>query len=268
MVPIYTRLAKIEGLEMKAPNSNIQAPTKLRYPSSQSGIQFRAARSRCLVFLWSLVLGAWSFSVHAVDTNAVISKWIAAQANIHTFSADVVQTRTFKSLTQPLTAYGHVWFEAPNRFRWELTNPVPSIAVRGSEEMLVIYPKIKRAERYPLTGEKAGQWRDVMKLLDAGFPRSEADVQSQYNILSQQVNGEVCELTLQPKSTAARKLMPQIKIGFSTKDSSLTSTELQMVDGSIMRNDFKNTELNPKIDPSLFAPKLDGDYKISEPFKP
>jgi len=203
----------------------------------------------------------------AADTDALISKWIAAQTNIHTFSADVVQTRTFKSLAQPLTAYGHLWFEAPNRFRWELTNPVPSIAVRGPEEMLVIYPKIKRAERYALTGEQAGQWRDVMKLLDAGFPRSEADVQSQYNILSQQVNGDVCELTLQPKAAAARKLMPQIKIGFSTKNSTLASTELKMADGSTMRNDFKNIELNPKIDESLFAPKFDSSYKIAEPFK-
>ncbi len=219
------------------------------------------------MFFWSLVLGTWSFSARAADTNSLISTWVAAQANIHSFSADVVQTRIFKSLAQPLTAYGHIWFEAPNRFRWELTNPVPSIAVRGTDEMLVIYPKIKRAERYPLTGEQAGQWRDVMKLLDAGFPRSEADLQSQYEILSQQVNGDVCELTMQPKSATARKLMPQIKIGFSTKDSVLTSTELKMADGSIMRNDFKNTELNPKIDESLFAPKLGSDYKITEPFK-
>jgi len=240
----------------------------LQHPSSNNVFRPVSIGFLSLVLFWSLLLGTGSFSALAADTNSTVSKWIAAQSNIHTFSADVVQTRTFKSLTQPLTAYGHVWFEAPNRFRWELTNPVPSIAVRTTEEMLVIYPKIKRAERYPLTGDKAGQWRDVMKLLDAGFPRSEADVQSQYNILSQQVNGEVCELTLQPKSAAARKLMPQIKIGFSTKDSLLTLTELQMADGSTMRNDFKNTELNPKIDPSLFAPKLDGEYKISEPFKP
>jgi len=218
------------------------------------------------MLLWSLVLATWNFRASA-ETNSIISTWIAAQSNIHTFSADVVQTRSFKSLAQPLTAYGHVWFEAPNRFRWELTNPVPSIAVRGSDEMLVIYPKIKRAERYPLTGDQAGQWRDVMKLLDAGFPRSEADVQSQYNILSQQVTGDVCELTLQPKSATARKLMPQIKIGFSTKNSMLTSTELQMADGSTMRNDFKNTDLNPKIDASLFTPKLEGDYKVTQPFK-
>lgn len=267
MVPIYTRLAEVDCSVKKAPNSDVQSPMKILYPSSQNGIQFRAIRGWCLALLWSLVLGTWSYSARAADTNAVISTWIAAQANIHTFSADVVQTRTLKSLAQPLTAYGHVWFEAPNRFRWELTNPVPSIAVRGTDEMLVIYPKIKRAERYPLTGEQAGQWRDVMKLLDAGFPRSEADVQSQYNILSQQVNGDVCELTLQPKSATARKLMPQIKIGFSTKNSMLTSTELKMADGSTMRNDFKNTELNPKIDPSLFTPKLGSDYKVSEPFK-
>jgi outer membrane lipoprotein-sorting protein len=267
MVPIHTALAKIEGLSPEVPKSNIQVPMKLQCSSSNSAFRPDSIGIWYLVLLWSLTIGSWSFSARAAETNSTVSKWIAAQANIHTFSADVVQTRTFKSLTQPLTAYGHVWFEAPNRFRWELTNPVPSIAVRSSEEMLVIYPRLKRAERYPLTGEKAGQWRDVMKLLDAGFPRSEADVQSQYNILSQQVKGDVCELTLQPKSSAARSLMPQIKIGFSTKDSSLTSTELQMVDGSIMRNDFKNTELNPKIDPTLFAPKLDSDYKISEPFK-
>jgi outer membrane lipoprotein-sorting protein len=253
MVPIYTRLAEV------------------KFHLTQQG---RKQSLGC----WMLDVGRWMFVFgllltlfalpgRAADTNSVISTWIAAQTNIHTFSADVVQTRVFKSLAQPQTAYGHVWFEAPNRFRWELTNPVPSIAVRGSDEMLVIYPKIKRAERYPLTGEQAAQWRDVMKLLDAGFPRSEADVQSQYNILSQQVNGDVCELTLQPKSTAARKLMPQIKIGFSTKNSLLTSTELQMVDGSIMRNDFKNTELNPKIDESMFAPKLESDYKIAEPLK-
>jgi outer membrane lipoprotein-sorting protein len=240
---------------------------KLQNSSSQRDLRLSAVGIWSLVLLWSLVLGTWSFSANAADKNALISKWIAAQTNIHTWSADVVQTRTFKSLAQPLTAYGHVLFEAPNRFRWELTNPVPSIAVRSSEEMLVIYPKIKRAERYPLGAEQAGQWRDVMKLLDAGFPRSESDMESQYNILAQHVNGDICELTLQPKSATARKLMPQIKIAFSTKNSTLTSTELQMADGSTMRNDFKNTELNPKIDASVFTPKLGSDYKIVEPFK-
>jgi outer membrane lipoprotein-sorting protein len=220
-----------------------------------------------LVLLWSLVLGTWNFSARAAGTNTILSTWIAAQTNIHTWSADVVQTRILKSLTQPLTANGRVWFEAPNRFRWELGTPPQTIAVRGPEEMLIIYPRLKHAERYPAGGDQAGQWSEVMKLTEAGFPRSESEMQSLYNLLSQNVTNDICELTLQPKSAAARKMMPQIKIAFSTKDSSLTSTELQFADGSIMRNDFKNPQLNPKFDESLFTPKLESDYKIVEPFK-
>jgi len=171
-----------------------------------------------------------------------------------------------KSLAQPLKATGHVWFAAPNRFRWELGHPAQTIAVRGPDEMLVIYPRLKHVERYPLTGDQAGQWKDVMKLLEAGFPRSEAEMEAQYNILAQHVTGDVCELTLQPKSATARKMMPQIKIGFSITDSSLRSTELQFADGSIMRNDFKNPELNPKLDESLFTPKIESDYEVVQPF--
>jgi outer membrane lipoprotein-sorting protein len=220
-----------------------------------------------VALLWSLALGVWNFNASAAETNTVLSTWLNAQSAIRTWSADVTQTRVLKSLTQPLTAEGHVWFEAPNRFRWELGHPAQTIAVRDPEQMLVIYPRLKRVERYPLTGDAAGQWRDVMKLLEAGFPRSQSEMESQYNILSQNVTGDVCELALQPKSATARKMMPQIKIAFSIKDSSLRSTELQFADGSTMRNDFKNPQLNPQLDDSLFTPKIDSDYKTVEPFK-
>lgn len=202
----------------------------------------------------------------AADANQ-LTTWLNAQAKIHTWSADFTQTRILKSLAQPLKSTGHVWFEAPNRFRWELGQPAQTIAVRAPEEMVVIYPRLKHAEEFPLTGEQAGQWRDVVKLLDAGFPRSQTEMESEYNILAQHVTDDICELTLQPKSTTARKMMPQIKIAFSTKDSSLRSTELQFADGSIMRNDFKNPEINPKVDESRFNPKIPDDYEVSKPFE-
>jgi outer membrane lipoprotein-sorting protein len=267
MVPIYSSLAERKRPEPQKPGPGIQTLMKLQSSSSKHFGRAIHFGRWSLVFLWSLMLGIWSFSARAADTNSPLSTWIAAQANIHNWSADVVQTRTLKSLAQPLKAEGHVWFAAPNRFRWELGNPPQTIAVRSGEEMMVIYPRLKRAERYALGGEQTGQWRDLMKLTEAGFPRSEAELTSQYNILSQQVNGDICDLVLQPKSATARKMMPQIKISFSVKDSSLTATELQFADGSTMRNDFKNPQLNPKLDDSMFTPKLDSDFKIVEPFK-
>ena len=61
--------------------------------------------------------------------------------------------------------------------------------------------------------------------------------------------------------------MPQITISFATNDFQLRATELQFGDGSIMRNEFRNAELNPKLDATLFAPKIDADFKIVEPMK-
>jgi outer membrane lipoprotein carrier protein len=199
--------------------------------------------------------------------SALVASWLRAQTNIQSWTADFIQTRTLKSLAQPLTATGHVWFAAPNQFRWELGNPAQTIAVRAPQELLVIYPRLKRVERFPLAGQQAGPWREALGLLEAGFPRSQAELTAQYNIVNETVNDQTCELSLQPKSAAARRMMPQIKIMFDVKDFSLRGTELQFVDGSSMRNDFKNAEINSQVDPQKFSPEIPVDFKVVEPLK-
>jgi outer membrane lipoprotein-sorting protein len=204
-------------------------------------------------------------AVRATELDPLVQSWLNAQTNVKTWSADFIQTRTLKTLAQPLTSTGHVWFAAPNRFRWELGHPAQTIAVRAPQELLVIYPRLKRVEHFPMTGE-TGQWRDALALLEAGFPRSETEIQNQYTILSQKTTDGICKLTLQPKSESARRMMPQIEIDFDTKTFALRGTELHFADGSTMRNDFKNPELNPKLDEKLFAPEI-VDYKNVEPLR-
>ncbi|MEW6304611.1 MAG: outer membrane lipoprotein carrier protein LolA [Verrucomicrobiota bacterium] len=216
-------------------------------------------------FLLFLFLAA--SSLPAADTNAVLTAWLNAQTNIQSWSAEFTQTRTLKALTEPLTARGRVWFVAPNRFRWELGDPAETIAVRQAEQMLVIYPKLKRAEKYPLTGDAPGRWRDTLALLEAGFPRHRTDLDSRFRLTALAESADAWELTLQPKSASARRLMPQIKIAFAKTDYALRATELTFTDGSTMRNDFVKPVLNLKIDDTLFAPKLADDVKLVEPLK-
>ncbi|HVV72673.1 MAG TPA: outer membrane lipoprotein carrier protein LolA [Verrucomicrobiae bacterium] len=203
----------------------------------------------------------------AAELKPEVASWMAAQTKIQSWSSDFVQTRALKTLAQPLTASGHVWFEAPNRFRWELGHPAQTIAVRAADELLVIYPRLERVEKFPLTGKQTGPWRDALALLEAGFPRSQSELEAQYNIVSQSVQDGTGEVVLQPKSNAARRMIPQLKISFDTKDFSLRSTELQFADGSTMRNDFKNPVLNPRIEPDTFSPKIPSNYKVVEPLK-
>jgi len=224
-------------------------------------------RWRAALFLGLIFISSFSedHTLQAANPSALVSGWLVAQTNIQTWSADVIQVRTLKSLVQPLTATGHVWFAAPNRFRWEIGTPAQTIALRQSDQMLLIYPRLRRAERYSLAAGQSGPWKDALALLEVGFPRSQIELESRFRIASVTNSKDFGEVTLQPRSAAARRLISQIKVAFSINDFTLRATQLEFADGSTMRNEFLNQTNNPKIEEILFAPKLESDYKIVEP---
>jgi outer membrane lipoprotein-sorting protein len=202
----------------------------------------------------------------ATDTNAVLEAWFAAQAGVHGLSADFVQTRALKTLVQPLTANGHLWFEPPQQFRWELGHPPRTIALRHDDEMYVIYPQLKRAEHYPLGASAPKEWRDAMALLTAGFPNVRSQFDSQFQLLSLTQSNQDWVLALQPRQAAARALLPEFRVFLATNNFILTGTELVFVDGSRMRNDFTNTVVNPPIDEKIFEWTQPRGYTVTEPF--
>ncbi len=226
----------------------------------------RTATKLIAVFLL-FVFASQHLPAAPTDKDQLLDTFLKSQKNVQTWSADFVQTRTLKSIAKPLTANGHVWFAAPNRFHWELGKPATTIAVRATDEMLIIYPKLKRVEKYPLNAKAAGQWKDMLALLEAGFPRDRAELERQFKISAINIKNDNAELVLEPKSSSARKMMPQFKIGFSTNDFFLISTEMQFADGSTMRNDFSNGKINETADSALFNPQLPTDYKVVEPMK-
>lgn len=205
-------------------------------------------------------------NVRATETNSILDSWFVAQKNVRTWSADFTQTRALKTLTQPLISKGHISFAAPNDFRWELGQPAQTIALRHDDEMFVVYPRLKRAEHYPLGAGAPTEWHDTMSLLQAGFPRDRKEFDAEFQILSLTVTNSTWLLSLQPKSIFARRMMPELHIGLATNDFSLASTELVFVDGSRMRNDFTNAVLNPTLDETLFKWTAPEDFKVTNPF--
>ena len=139
--------------------------------------------------------------------------------------------------------------------------------MRKSDEMLVIYPRLKRVERYSFTRQQTGPLKDTLALLEAGFPRNQADLNKQFKITGLTTSNNISDLNLEPKSAAGRRMMPRLSVTFSTNDFMLRATELQFADGSIMRNEFTHAQLNPPVDRALFNPKIDPDYKVVEPMK-
>jgi outer membrane lipoprotein-sorting protein len=226
-----------------------------------------AAARRPLTLAVPLVVGlallvASSARSLAADTNSIIAGWLDSQTNLTTWSADVIQTRTLSSLVHPLTATGQVWFASPNLFRWELGSPPRTIAVRQPDRMLIIYPRLNRVELFPLDNHATGPWRDALALIEAGFPRSAAELADRFRLLSVESSSNSHQITLQPVTPSARRLMPRISVFLTPDPLMLQATEIEFADGSLMRNEFTNAVHNPVIDPALFDPPLDPDWKI------
>jgi outer membrane lipoprotein-sorting protein len=202
----------------------------------------------------------------AAEYDALFERWYTAQTNLQSWSADFTQTRALKVLAQPLVATGKVWV-GEGRFRWELGQPAQTIAIRQPDQLLIVYPRLKRAEKYPLTDVPPGPLRDALALLDASLPRDRASMEARFKMLSATVTNSILEMTLQPKSASARKFMSEVVIGFHTNDFAIAVTEMKFADGSTMRNDFTNVVLNPPLDPALFEEKLPPDFKLVEPLR-
>jgi outer membrane lipoprotein-sorting protein len=204
---------------------------------------------------------------YAADTNSILDGWFAAQAKVRTWSADFTQTRSLKVLTHPLLATGKVYVAIPDRFRWELGEPAQTIALRQPDQLWVIYPRLQRAEKYPLNNQPSASWKDALSLLEASFPRHRAELESHFHILSLAQTNSEFQIGLEPKNSAARQMLREIQVGFRTNDFSLTSTEMVFSDGSRLRNDFAHAVLNPVLPGDCFEFRPGTNYTIVEPLK-
>ena len=219
-------------------------------------------------FAGSIAVLFLSASVARADERDVqFNRWFAAQTNLQSWSADFTQTRSLKVLSQPLVATGKVWVTVPNRFRWELGQPAQTIVLRQPDQLLIIYPRLKRVEKYSLEGVPPGPLKDALALMDASLPRDRATMEERFRLLSATETNSILQMTLQPRSASVRKFISEILIGFHTNNFSIAVTELKFADGSSLRNDFTNTVLNRPIDPALFEVKPAADFTVVEPLR-
>lgn len=201
-------------------------------------------------------------------SDPVLSAWLEAHTKLQTWSADVVQTRHLAALAHPLVSTGHVYYSQPGVFRWELGQPPETVAIRSSHELLLIYPGLQRAERYPIQQEQGGPLRDALTLMDAGFPKDEATLRKRYAISKQSADDGFCLIVLEPRASAAKRLISRVSLTFRTNVFTLAASEIDFADGSRLQNEFTHSVNNEPLSDDLFSTNLPPETKLVEPFKP
>ncbi len=179
-----------------------------------------------------------------------VKKWIARQDDFHAVSADFTQTRALRALRDPLKSPGHLWFSEPDSFRWELGDPVKTIVLRKGDDVFVITPAKKRAERHPANGRQDGI--QSMATMSFQLAKDFAEFQRKYETLEVSAEGNRCHLEIAPRDPQTRKFLSKIQIDFDTASGEMLAFEVLTRDGSSMRNEFSNVRVNPKLDRRVF----------------
>jgi len=223
-------------------------------------------KRQVMLLLAGALLALKIVSAHAADYDEQFNKWFEVQTNMQNWSGEFTQTRTLTVLNQPLVSSGKVWVKR-GEFRWELGNPTSTIVLRTPDQLLIVYPRLKRAEKYPLGAVPTGPMKDALALLDASLPRDRASMEEHFKLLSAALTNSTLQMTLQPRSEAARKFIGEVVIGFHTNDYIIASTRMKFADGSTLQNTFTNIVVNQPLAPDVFEPKVPADYTVSEPLK-
>lgn len=280
--PILVALKRPEGRATASPrrinlNSEIRplrGCAAAREPSgSERGRAWLARPILLILVVLAVVLGGKSRTAAAespvADPTSPLQSWLEHQTEMRTWSAKFTQTRRLPALKEPLIARGEVKFAAPNWFRWELGDPAQTIAVRGSNAMTVLYPRLRRAESYPLEAATSGPWKEALMLLESGFPRTLAEITDRFVVKeSAALASEGWRTTLEPKSAGARRWVKSVVLEYRTSERGPRATELLFADGTSMRNDFTETRINPDLPAESFVTTVPSGFQLARPLAP
>lgn len=198
-----------------------------------------------LVFLAGISVRAES------PETAVLDRWIARQGEIRTLSADFTQTRALRVLRSPVAARGHLWFQAPGDFRWEVGQPPKIIVLRKNKDVRVIEPP-----RKTVTIEALDLGRREAGLMEFPFVRSRAELEKRFTITELKTEGTVCRVKLAPRDTQG--FLSGVNLTFDTETLHLLTLEMTFRDGSSLRNEFSNVQVNQKLPAGTFAFDTEG----------
>ncbi|TVZ40185.1 outer membrane lipoprotein-sorting protein [Alteromonadaceae bacterium 2753L.S.0a.02] len=218
-----------------------------------------------LKYLTFFVLALCSVA-HADNT---LERWLAHQAEITTWQAQVIQIRRIKNLTNELSNPGTLQFIKPNQFRWELGKPLRTLAIRDGAQLLIAYPRLQQAERYPFDKITDPAMKQALLLLEVGFPSDATLFYEQYaplktTLINRENNKKVAIIELEPKAGGARKLLEKVILEITQEALLLEANELHFSDGSSLRNEFTQQVFNSTLPESVLNVDLTG-YEISEP---
>ena len=197
------------------------------------------------------------------DLDAVLSRFDAVQAQVHTLSAEFIQTTRNSLLKQPMVARGEFYLTKPDSVRWEYTSPEPMRFVVSEGQYTGYFPERKRAEKRDIK-----RWSEQLFRF-FGLGQGSKDLEKFYAISlgpsDPEMKGSYL-LVLTPKKRRVKKSVDEVKLWVDTTSLLPQRIDYMGKDGNERQIRFINTRLNPELAAGLYKVDIPSDVPVTEGF--
>ena len=179
---------------------------------------------------------------------------------INTLKTDFIQVRYLDIFLEPLTAQGICYFEKPEKLRWELLQPYPSIMVYNKKQVAKFDFNDGKLRKLHLDTD------DIMReILGQITSWMKGDFTQTSDIYTLSVfKGKDYLLTFTPKSKEMAKNIQSIELSLNPVSQHVTKVTIREKKEDRIEISFLNEVINVKFEDTLFdldKPKLNQKLK-------
>lgn len=173
------------------------------------------------------------------DLKALLGRIREKRAAAPQVQASFQEEKKIHLMSKPINSAGKVWFQAPDKFRREVTGNSPSVTISDGRQLWIYYPNFKSAERYTL-GKRSP--------LDAGIAAITAslnleNVEATYHLTGSN-DGSGYTLQLAPRAPSMKRFLQTFTISMS-EDLEVRRTEMLQPNGDRIVTAYTNESRAP-----------------------
>lgn len=171
-----------------------------------------------------------------------------AAASLKTMQCDFVQTKHLKMLNDDMVSKGKMYYQQPDRLRWEYTTPYSYIFVLNKDK--VILKNGKKKDVIDVNQNKV--FREIARIIMSSVVGSCLSDEKNFKTTIVATNTEWVA-TMIPVRKEMKQMFQEIVLHFSKQESYVTKVELFEKNGDKTTIDLRNIRVNEAVSPNMFS---------------
>jgi outer membrane lipoprotein carrier protein len=194
--------------------------------------------------------------------NTLLQRFDERQLNTQTLIAYFVEKKRLQLLADDQVQTGTFYYSKPSSFMWEYSKPDDKVILISSEQLLIYYPQLKKAEEIDISRYS----KRILRFFGLGQPTAELRKYYELTLAEDPAMPDTYLLLLDPRKRRVQKRLDSIRIWIDREMMVPRQIEYVEVDGDSTRFTFRNLEINSNISPAKYVINIPPDVEISNSF--